>query len=385
MQRAHVGSSLFVILAFAGVLLVQGCAAPAASLVMGQPDFVSNRENQGKGQAADNTLLHPAGPVVAYHDSMYVSDSGNDRILVFSPFPAQNDPAAVKSIHSVDPGKWLNFSGPYAVSIANGRMFVADTGNNRVLIWNKIPSSSETPDIVLGQPDLTGPSVADCAHMNDLRSLFATGEKLIVSDCLNNRILIWNSIPARTDPKHPVAADMVLGDPRCAPDTAGATRHTFNNPRGVWTDGTRLVVADTENNRVLIWNRFPTKPSDDADIVLGTGKAGSGKNQFRGPYAVASDGTRLFVSDWNNNRVLVWDRFPTKDGELPSAVFGQRNFKRWGPNGQSHDEGKPGTPTASGLQYPQGVFYQDGRMWVTDTDNNRILMFELEKQKKDKK
>ncbi len=206
-------------------------------------------------------------------------------------------------------------------------------------------------------------------------ALFTVGSKLIVSEQRNNRVLIWNSLPERTTTGNLISADVILGKADCTPDDGGTTKHTFNEPRGVWTDGRRLVVADTENNRVLIWNRFPTSPTDDADIVLGTGIAGSGQNQFSGPYAVVSDGTRLFVSDWHNNRVLLWGTFPSKTGELPTAVFGQPDFERSGVNSSKTDE--QGAPSARTMFEPQGVYYSNNQLWVTDSGNNRILMFKL--------
>lgn len=33
----------------------------------------------------------------------------------------------------------------------------------------------------------------------------------------------------------------------------------LNHPGKVATDGKRLIIADTWNNRVLIWNEIPTK------------------------------------------------------------------------------------------------------------------------------
>ena len=41
-------------------------------------------------------------------------------------------------------------------------------------------------------------------------------------------------------------------------DDGVPTARTLASPTGVWSDGTRLVVADKSNNRVLIWNSFPT-------------------------------------------------------------------------------------------------------------------------------
>src|SRR5262249_41455470 len=103
--------------------------------------------------------------------------------------------------------------------------------------------------------------------------------------------------------------------------SASATSLAF--PTGVWTDGTRLVVADYLDNRVLVWKTFPTTNGQAADFALGQpagpanplpkfpnngGVSGSSMNN---PSSIAIDGTALFVADLTNNRVLVWHTFPT--------------------------------------------------------------------------
>ncbi len=43
----------------------------------------------------------------------------------------------------------------------------------------------------------------------------------------------------------------------------------MRGPQGVWIQGSKLFVADTQNNRVLIWNTIPTQNNQPADVVLG--------------------------------------------------------------------------------------------------------------------
>ncbi len=40
-------------------------------------------------------------------------------------------------------------------------------------------------------------------------------------------------------------------------------------PRGVWIDRERLIVCDSGNHRVLIWNEIPKRDGTPADVVLG--------------------------------------------------------------------------------------------------------------------
>ena len=88
------------------------------------------------------------------------------------------------------------------------QLFVCDQNNNRVLIWNSIPSSGNSPaDLVLGQQDFTHVSANDDAQagsagvsptgrtLSGPAGLFITGGKLLVTDSGNNRVLIFDAIP----------------------------------------------------------------------------------------------------------------------------------------------------------------------------------------------
>ena len=138
-----------------------------------------------------------------------------------------------------------------------------------MLIWNSVAiTNAAVANIVLGQPDLEA-NAPGCSEyiMNSPGGITVEGGRVLVSDSLNNRVLIWDSIPTLSN----TAADMVLGQGlfnSCAARFP-VDADTLKNPRGVWSDGTRLMVADTGNNRVLIWNTFPTIDGQPADLVVG--------------------------------------------------------------------------------------------------------------------
>ena len=92
--------------------------------------------------------------------------------------------------------------------------------------------------------------------------------KLYVADMANNRVLIWNTVPTNSN----TPASVVLGQPDMSSTTAnngGISGSSLNLPRSVYSDGTKLYVADQGNNRVLIWNTIPTVNNMTADVVLG--------------------------------------------------------------------------------------------------------------------
>ena len=82
----------------------------------------------------------------------------------------------------------------------------------------------------------------------------ATNSRLFVSDLSNNRVLFYD-VSTITDGK---SAINVLGQPNYTSNTAATTQTGLNNPRGLIYDSTnaRLYVTDTNNNRIMIFDAF---------------------------------------------------------------------------------------------------------------------------------
>ena len=157
-------------------------------------------------------------------------------------------------------------------------------------------------------------------------------------------------------------------------------------PRGVWTVGGRLIVADTGQNRVFIWNRVPDTEFAEPDLVLGqvdvadTGRNAGGHttaHTLQYPSGLWSDGERLIVADAWNHRVLIWTKFPTSSGQskrgtAPDVVIGQADF-----SGNQPNIGGIGTsPSGRSLNWPYGVFSDGKRLWIADTGNRRVLVYD---------
>lgn len=79
----------------------------------------------------------------------------------------------------------------------------------------------------------------------------------------------------------------------------------MSGPTGLYSNGTKLYVVDRGNNRVLVWNTMPTNSGQAASFALGqpnltSNAVDNGRtsaSSMHGPTAVHSDGTRLFVTD----------------------------------------------------------------------------------------
>jgi len=187
--------------------------------------------------------------------------------------------------------------------------------------------------VVVGQPDCISNSPGTSS--TSLRSptgIFVDDKgRLFVAEYNNNRVLIWNSIP--TSNGQP--ADLVLGQPDF---TSGLVNRggskdsdTLYNPYGVYSDGERLAVVEISNHRVLIWNTFPTSNGQPADVVVGSdsmtsGSPGCSQTQLSGPTGVVIYNNKLLISQASGRRVSIFNSVPTSNGQPADIVLGQDDF-----------------------------------------------------------
>lgn len=255
----------------------------AASVVMGQPSFTTGNCNHG-GAASANTLCSPYGQPTVSNGRLWVADSFNHRVLGYDGIPEANNAAASWVVGQIDfesnePGTSASsIHYPVSATEHDGSLYLTDFGNRRILIYNTLPLTPPAiANHVIGQDDF----VSSWGNCNSLslylpQHMTIVGDRLIVSDTNNNRVLVWNTVPATGG----IAPDIVLGqgdlDHCYANDTnqdnlaeAKPDERTLTWPSAVWTDGEKLVVNDGGNNRVLIWNTFPTSNMQAADVVLG--------------------------------------------------------------------------------------------------------------------
>jgi uncharacterized protein (TIGR03437 family) len=345
------------------------CANTISTAILGQPNANNGRINGGSSDTTTAPVtqagLHTPTAVASDGIHLAVADTDNNRVLIWNKMPAQgsavtplyNQPADIvlgqpDFTHNVPavPPTAKSMRGPGGVWFQNGKLFVADTQNNRVLIYNSVPTANAAAaDVVLGQPSFTSAisatQVIPTPTANNLLSpvsVTSDGQHLFVSDLGDNRVLIWNSIPTSNQ----APADVVIGQPDfssysdnnspalCNSNGVDASNNptyparcgkTLSFPRFALSDGTRLYIADGGNDRVLIYSTIPRSNFPVPDIILGasdefTDNPGSNADQFQTPSSLAWDGTNLYVADVFNRRVVAYS-----PGDIPLPPSGIRN------------------------------------------------------------
>jgi len=319
--------------------------------VVGQPDLFSGASNRVQfGQPDATSLSAPIGGAFDSAGRLWVVDSGNNRVLSY---PANS-----------------NFSFSTATIVVGQTDFPF-----------KAPNLIEGKEVWIGQKVGTqiipgGGIVVDTG---------STPPHLYIADTYNNRVLGFKDARAvGTDERSLLTqkADLVIGQPdlfRAVVNYPGGnpnlpTSTGLLQPVGLAVDDSgNLWVADSGNGRVV---RFPAPFTvaagtiQTADTVVGqsgfTQKDPSASQQTMStPYGLAlfPDGS-MAVSDLALNRVLTF-RKPFTNGQAAFSVVGQANFFSSGASN-----------SLAGLNAPRHIATDSvGRLYVCDTGNNRLIVF----------
>ncbi|HMC59052.1 MAG TPA: hypothetical protein VKJ01_07665, partial [Candidatus Solibacter sp.] len=352
-----------------------------------------------------------------------VVDSNFSRILIFDPYEQWPDPGtatspSAKAVVGQGPAPGIfvkpdgtqaiqpNFGNPRSSAqsfrfptgavFLNNELYVADSGNHRVMVLPLQTGTFGSATRLLGQDRFDSNSI-NLIEGREFQfvgtsidaglALDTTGDvpHLYVADTYNNRILGFKDLRSL---KPGAAADIVIGQPDlatalCNPtnDATVPTQSSLCQPRGLVVDSSgNLYVADYGNGRVL---RFPApfahQGQQQADLVLGRrdffGKVTDpGPRNMAVPYGLAIVGTNgLAVSDVSDNRVLYF-KFTgngtftggTDNGIAATKVFGQPDFSTIVKGTADTQMNAPRHLSAD----------SDGRIYVADTLNNRILIYD---------
>jgi len=363
----------------AKVLGAKATNMPAADLVLGQADFVSNQIAQSTSQSACGSstvtsqrcalgiLAQPAGLAFDPSGRLFVADDLN-RVVVFTP-PFSIDQNAARIMGIVLPTQQqptppvvsettlgaLTSSGaalpPSGVFFIGSNPYVIDTPNSRILgyapfdQWPAQATAFSPPaTVVIGQTSFTNSQVNQGLAQPSASTLSVPvaaifSSNLYIVDSGNERVLSF-------------------------PQQSGGTF--------------------TAANRVLGQLDFPY---NSVNLIEGrefgfTGNFGSCTVNGAFPFALgggvaidaSSNPPHLYVADPLNNRVLGFkDYRKVKAGVFADLVIGQPDFRTALLNYPTND---PTQANNQGLWSPEGVAVDSkGNLYVADTCNARVLRF----------
>jgi sugar lactone lactonase YvrE len=379
---------------------------PAGAMTMPTPCGDGRRSPLPVGA---DTLCNPQGLAVDSADNLWIADAGANRVLAVSPALSLASMALGQADLAHDGPNNLDGAGmqPVAAALdAQGHLYVADTANSRVLGYFSAGAVLDggSADLVIGQPDFRsgdcnqGGEAPTAATLCQPQGLVTDRNgNLYVADGGNNRVLEFNSpfSGCAAAPCIGAAAEAVYGQAdsftlaRCGdgdssigdPATSSAT---LCAPHGVAIDSSgNLYIADSGANRVLVYSASAGQPpAITASVVFG--QAGDfSAHSCAGvdtpaidaaglcqPEGLAVDAANnVYIADSNNHRLLIY-RQPA-GSVLPSNTIANLVV---GQNG-SFTTNRCAAGSA-GLCLPTTLALDSsGDLFVTDTDNSRVLEF----------
>ncbi|MBL8239283.1 MAG: hypothetical protein JNM66_17795 [Bryobacterales bacterium] len=326
--------------------------SPAARAVFGQPDLLSFRANRGNREPGESSFHTPTGLAVA-NNELYLADTGNHRILVL-PLNGGNIGPASRVLGQV------GFA-YRSINLVEGRELYLSSGATNI------------PNV--GNVFIGGAVVIDRT---------SNPPRLYIADTFNNRVLGYAD--ARTV-KPGDTADLVIGQASLFETKINSPSNDIDqvsdsglaNPVGLAIDSNgNLYVADTANGRVLRFARpfeQPQKAGQRANLVIGQSGFNikitdpTQRNMSR-PYGLAfTVEGHMLVSDLAHNRVLLFRRAASGDfsnGQAAGTVFGQRDFVTATP-------GSEDTRFNSPMHIATDT---DDRLYVCDPGNRRVAIFD---------
>lgn len=303
-----------------------------ASRVLGQLDYDLNAPNLADGHELFLASASYRGSAVAVDRSstpnrVYIADSQNNRILGFKDVRTVGTDSRTPLTQGADiiigqPDRFhtgFNYPSydplipsdqglftPSGVAVdAAGNLWVADTNNGRIL---RFPSPFNQPsgtipraNLVLGQSnfsiritDATSTTMANPVGV----AVFNNGD-VAASDLALNRVLLFRK--SGSDFVNGQAARNVLGQQVFSTSSPSSSANGLNSPRGLAVDSSdRLYVADSVNNRVIVYASTSTTPNGATGTAIPNLSSPEG-------VAVSPNSGEIWVAAFGANQVF---RFP---------------------------------------------------------------------------
>lgn len=256
---------------------------------------------EGLSQPHD-AALSPDGRLI------YLTDMRNSRIRVL-------EAMTLKPVGVFGSGE---LSYPHDAEFDNkGRLLVADTGNDRIAIY-------ETRG-------------AEARLVGELKGLAGPEGVAVAPD---GRVIVTNTRTATLSVFRDGKLERTLG-------TYGSRDGEFSNPHDVEAaaDG-NIYVVDSGNDRVQVF-----------DSSLKHRSSFGPEFKLSGPKYLAFDGQRIWLADEYNHRILMLDRNHRLLGTLGTGKRGR------GPNA---------------FYKPEAVLARAPHVWVIDTYNDRIVLLRVD-------
>lgn len=340
----------------------------------------------------DPTPLRFPGKILADEKSnrLFISDSNHNRIVITSLDGELQEVIGNGEIGSAD-GSYeeAQFDHPQGVALVQDTLYVADTENHLLRkidlkekkvttiagigeqARNNWPGVSENatvsslPDRFIGTPKTTA--------INSPWALWPRGDSLYIAMAGPHQIWKMKLDESEIGPYAGNGREDIVDGPLLPPVPYQQGFASFAQPSGLTSDGNSLFVADSEGSSI---RAVPFDPEGSVRTVIGTSHLQYGRlftfGDVDGPPKTAKlqhalgvcyvDGI-IYTADTYNNKIKAVD---AATGDVTTLV----------------GIGEPGiADDPAQFDEPAGISHANGKLYIADTNNHMIRVFDLETKK----
>ena len=215
------------------------------------------------------------------------------------------------------------------------------------------------------------------ASNTDPRGIWSNGTTVWVADVNDNKLYAYRM----SDRTRDSAKDIPL--------------HSDNtNPRGIWSDGTTMWVADVSDNKLYAYQMSDKSRDLGKDFTL------DADNTFAS--GIWSDETTMWVADTNDSKIYAYqmsDRTPDSGKDFdtlsgagnidPTGIWSDgttmwvsdtvdNKLYAYEMSDQTHNSGKEfNTLSAAGNNQPRSIWSDGTAMWVSDPVDNKLYAYQM--------
>ena len=260
--------------------------------------FAASYSGNGSGPGGSGNgigdLSSPEG-IDIDDDYFYIADTGNNRIVIYDKHRLE-----LRILFGSAGSTNSDFNSPKKIAVDDTYIYISDSGNNRLQIFQKnliLNYDNVDYDIIttITTSQILATYVTSITGLNSTRGIDIDTNYIYIADSKENNIGN-NNIKIHFN--KPTTYNYVSRF-----GSYGTALNKFNNLSGVYISGNNLYIVNSDNHRIDVYNK------NTYNYLASLGSYGTGTSQFNTPNGLHIDETtnKIYVADTLNNRIQIFN------------------------------------------------------------------------------